>query len=97
MSDQQRTYTRIPWTNDNGLVAGIDREHENCPSFDIFDIAEWQGPEDEGSANAQLIAAAPDLLAALEGTIDDDMDMVKWASRVKAARAAINKARGVSK
>lgn len=51
-------------------------------------------------ANARLIAAAPDLLAALEGLIDEQNGppLVKresqWQEAMVLARAAIKKARG---
>jgi hypothetical protein len=48
------------------------------------------------SANANLIAAAPDMLAALEATIrdDDDPDGRLSGNTVATIRAAIKKARG---
>lgn len=61
MSDN---YTPGPWHNDGGLVCGKDIKHGG-PSFDIFDASEWNGPESEGQANARLIAAAPEMLEAL--------------------------------
>ena len=53
--------------------------------------------EDEGAqgANARLIAAAPDLLAALEAMMFDCPDSYPVYAAVKRARAAIAKARGV--
>jgi len=45
-------------------------------------------------ADARLIAAAPDLLAALE-EVDAEADFIAWPENVKAqARAAIAKAKG---
>jgi hypothetical protein len=52
--------------------------------------------ERERGANARLIAAAPELLAALEwamSQIDDDLDL-DHQNAVSAARAAIAKAKG---
>ena len=51
----------------------------------------------EQSANARLIAAAPDLLAALEALVAnlDEGDFIS-TTRIDAARAALSKARGQS-
>lgn len=57
------------------------------------------GPADaEAAANARLIAAAPDLLAALEGIMHFEMAIVgpHSADRAIAARAAIAKARNAA-
>lgn len=55
----------------------------------------------EINANARLIAAAPDLLAALQAYVEKDFEMGGTSSkaeihnaRLAAARAAINKAQG---
>lgn len=61
-------------------------------------IANTYGDADEFQANARLIAAAPELLAALE-ELTDRVDTVLHAgyvglNRITAARAAIAKARG---
>lgn len=51
---------------------------------------------DEVAANARLIAAAPDLLAALEAVVRDVERVAKndviWPATLKQARAAIRKA-----
>ena len=39
-------------------------------------VAYCEGPIDEARANARLIAAAPDLLEALQGLPSDDADMI---------------------
>lgn len=57
-------HTPGPWENDNGLIYG--RYKDGKRSFDIFDADIWPGLEDEGKANARLIAGALDLLNALE-------------------------------
>lgn len=44
---------------------------------------------EEAEANAHLIAAAPDLLEALQTGVDNDMPMTEW---LQMARAAIAKA-----
>ena len=59
-------------------------------------------PEVSGDANAQLIAAAPDLLEALEGLTDSvevldglaEVDRARIVQSRETARAAIRKARG---
>ena len=53
-----------PWQNDDGLVNGVYSDGQL--SFDIFDAHDWPGDLEEGKANACLIAASPDLLAAAE-------------------------------
>lgn len=57
-------FTPQPWTNDNGLVNGR-RADDTTPSFDIYDAVHWAGDDKEAQANAHLIAAAPDMYAAL--------------------------------
>lgn len=70
--------TSGPWTNDNGLVNGRNLELD-MPSFDIFDVSEWAGDEAEGHANAQLISAAPDLLACQTmGASKNTPDFLDW-------------------
>ena len=64
----------------------------------------YRNPDDEMKANARLIAAAPELLEALEGMLaidqenhqrgHDDDDVCK---EVQTARAAIAKAKGEQK
>jgi hypothetical protein len=68
-------YTPRPWTNDDGLVNGIESRKRGAgsPSLDIFDAADWPHElQDEAQANARLIAAAPDMLAVLQ--------KLKWIS-----------------
>ena len=51
------------------------------------------GDEVEETANARLIAAAPDLLAALKGVLAD-LDGLKMRPQFNAAHAAVAKATG---
>ena len=51
----------------------------------------YRNPDDEMKANARLIAAAPELLEALEWAVDNPHDDAYWISQ---ARAAIAKAKG---
>lgn len=59
-------HTPGPWTNDGGVVYGIEsRPRFFGVSIDIFDANEWPAEiAEEAQANARLIAAAPELLAA---------------------------------
>ena len=50
--------------------------------------------DDDILANARLIAAAPDLLAALEGALDALRDSGEYPETARLARAAVNKAKG---
>lgn len=56
-------------------------------------------PPEEMAANARLIAAAPDLLAALEAILpmfDNDSPLLTvYDAEIKQARAAIDKAKGL--
>lgn len=68
-------------------------------TLDISVFAPYGGREKEwreqALADATLVAAAPDLLAALEAFIGRDMESSHAAwPEVTAARAAINKAKG---
>ena len=87
------THTPGPWVNDG--LNGSERIDINAESG--FYIAEVIGSMTAQEANAHLIAAAPDLLEALE-------TLVKQAEGHKAvgaywdeARAAIAKAKGETK
>ena len=56
------------------------------------------GPDDTDKANARLIAAAPELLAALEDLVQcspDDIDSWGFNDALAKARAAIAKAKGI--
>lgn len=92
-------YTPGPWTagefQSNGMV-------NQTPINPVIGVA--YGDKNESTANARLIAAAPDLLAALEETLQALIDMlldrdyteesVSQDPAVIKARAAIAKARG---
>jgi hypothetical protein len=78
-----------PWHN---LTAIVDRNGHTLANVVT------KGPK--GEANARLIAAAPDLLAALEGLLNEvekagnaNADDYGWPTVVPQARAAIAKAR----
>jgi hypothetical protein len=90
-----------PFVADNTRFPGID--HDNGSVILYGEAGEDCGIRgkdiEERTANAHLIAAAPDLLAALERIIDeckvfcnDSMDIDNYA--VDQAREAIRKAKG---
>lgn len=74
----------------------FDEEKRRCTQI-VADVFEQGGYPKLGEANAKLIAAAPDLLKALEDITSgldesqDTMPLIK-GEEVKAARAAIRKA-----
>ena len=100
-----------PWTIDGGFDAGIDvgiidaggNEILAVPPFDGEDLDEWG---EQSLGNAHLIAAAPDLYAALEeqlqftpgGPCQVPLVPICRCSDCKnmRARAALAKARGES-
>jgi hypothetical protein len=80
-------HTPGPWEFFDTLCIGVmsaQSDVAHCSGYD------GNRSRDEELANARLIAAAPDLLAALEALLSYD-DMVECADM---ARAAIAKARG---
>lgn len=87
-------HTRGPWSDRNGRIFQTDREELTIANVGrAFD-------GDYSPANARLIAAAPDLLAALQDVLAmPDFDGTRATSIVRrdakhAARAAIAKALG---
>ncbi len=101
----ERTYwTPGPWTNDGGLVTGREsRPGKSDPSLDIFDANQWpMALTDEAHANADLIAAAPDLYEALDivldalGALSNPSELHGWMSEESQIKvfAARKKARG---
>jgi hypothetical protein len=77
------SHTPAPWQADKwatGYTVSAPNSH-----YSVCHLADCNNAEN----NARLIAAAPELLAALENLIDD-----KSESNFVAARAAINKAKG---
>lgn len=90
-------YTPAPWSaNWNGYYYQIDSESDGqigdvCASLFIDDN------KDKGKTNARLIAAAPELLEALQAIIEigkRDLSNKKYDSYFETARAAIAKAKG---
>jgi len=92
-------HTQGPWTVSNETdISGIENDPENGCVGPV-DVAHVYLRTVQGrtEANARLIAAAPDLLAALQGLlrgIFDGPDDADAATLVAKARAAIAKATG---
>jgi len=98
-------HTPGPWKFTGGYAPAVKTQtgHHICGG--ILGIPDQIGGYSlaECSANARLIAAAPDLLAALkdwqelrDSEGDDGRDVVEWIERVeRQMRAAIAKAEGV--
>lgn len=106
-------HTKGTWTVSHSLglpvvvKGGVMREHAQGQSQDqLFMVNSPQddnGGEDAWHANARLIAAAPELLEALESLVDDGMfgyildekgSFPEAEALIIKARAAIAKARG---
>jgi len=95
-------FTPGPWHVSLGRIAGVKGEHE-VVTTDRAAVGVFSDNKEVREANAHLIAAAPDLFAALEKSVRcisalmpgaDDF-LLPEASRVAvAARAALAKARG---
>jgi hypothetical protein len=72
-------HTPGPWTDqtDDGSQWGIYDRHGRCvaQAQQVAPLAN-DYTQEERTANARLISAAPDLLEALEGLLDSDL--VKW-------------------
>lgn len=91
------THTKGPWN--------VPEYKEQSIDADSLEIAIVSCRRKEWRANARLIAAAPDLLSALEAMVDavdmgDDLDHALDCTDAERcalcqARAAIDKARGI--
>lgn len=82
----QPQHTPGPWSEHDGQIYA-----ENDPKGRTFALIPYYDREPEQDANARLIAAAPELLAALRWVIGDDSSDEPC---IVAARAAIAKAEG---
>ena len=90
-------HTQGPWTiHDGGMNMGWKIVADNEPKC-RKNIASCGGQLRDG--NAQLIAAAPDMLAALERVVEELTDSTDEVEEeiVKLAKAAIAKAEGGAK
>lgn len=82
-------HTPAPWAND----ATIPLKAVDCERLEYSIVFVNGHREQEAQANARLIAAAPDLLAALEALLSDVGPSSGLPSAIQ-AREAIAKARG---
>ena len=85
-------HTPAPWTGEK--VINICNCYQVGLSIGYLSTSSKER-RDEGEANAKLIAAAPELLAAIEGLMkcfDDGVGEAWSAKELDAARAAIAKA-----
>lgn len=101
-------HTKGPWFADKcveGTIGGIQDSHgEHVAQAQARQPLAAGKPDYERKANARLIAAAPELLEALEGMTERYTELANsgdcgfWdcenENEVKAARAAIKKAKG---
>ncbi|WCX74845.1 hypothetical protein KK211_17905 [Pseudomonas aeruginosa] len=90
-------HTPGPWTVD--FIDGVDGVFAECDKricqVDEVDIVGWNARfRDESEANAKLIAAAPDLLEALQQAVTSmqDSGYPNDSVVIRAARQAITKA-----
>ena len=90
MEIKERKYTPGPWAVCQDCNDKYER-HIDLPNADIY----IHGELEELSANAQLIAAAPELLEALESLTKTLHDYIGDADQIDLANSAIAKATGV--
>lgn len=97
MNTKKESFTPGPWVvsdDGDGAVFVVEKGSEGRT---IADMNAHPMPEDDTRANAALIAAAPELLAALEDIealpVDDNGDIIVPAGFLDTARAAIAKAK----
>lgn len=96
----ETTHTPGPWQHDTGFIVAPDPTGR-FPDIYIAEVAvdddeDRIAPDAEHGPNGDLLAAAPDLLAALEAFLSiDSWDDETIAPRplVQAARAAVAKAK----
>ena len=84
------SHTPGPWQVKSDDISVVGRRNVGA-----FDVVAHVAPRQNTHANARLIAAAPDLLAALKSLMEYmSPDDYAWASRVQDAYTAIAKAEG---
>jgi len=87
-----------PWKTAIAFDRAYIRNIKDAQGEIIAQIPDWEDGLAETTANARLMAAAPDLLAALKGMIeyfvDCSIDDYSDTETLQAARAAIAKATG---
>lgn len=77
-------HTPGPWTQHEGEV--------RAKNYGLISRSYYGKPDGEGVANARLIAAAPELLQALQGMVDYYGTASANIEALEAARAALAKA-----
>ena len=85
-------HTQGPWAITDDFI-GVYDQQGRC----VADMDSEGAPEigyDESLANARLIAAAPDMLAALEDAVEALTEARYYPSELERFRAAIAKAKG---
>ena len=94
-------HTPGPWEFEESVNGGFDitaTRHDNGRPCVIAAREQWGSYAKTSKANGRLIAAAPELLEALEGVLpyleEDPDDEGDYNDRVRAAVAAIAKAKG---
>ena len=97
MDSKQMKHTPGPWVADAPCPASIwagDFQVATCKTANGDGVGMDATPWDVATANARLIAAAPDLLEALEAVIANGADSAPGLGAYLNARAAIAKAKG---
>jgi hypothetical protein len=90
-------FSIAPWKSAIAFDRAYIRNIKDAQGEIIAQIPDWEDGLEETTANARLMAAAPDLLAALRDLLDEaDLNEVDeyTAPKVEAARAAIARATG---
>jgi hypothetical protein len=92
-------HTPGPWKTDrNNVHLGQIATIHHCVGNDWVEVwsPDWPDDEETQEANARLIAAAPELLTALEALVSDSMasDFNEHWQSFRQAEAAIAKAKG---
>lgn len=86
-------HTPGPWTTDGAACTGDLDVISPAGRITLIDCEFSDESEDVLTANARLISAAPELLAAIEGLLNA-LPSATTHPAIKAARAAIAKATG---
>jgi hypothetical protein len=90
-------FSIAPWKSAIAFDRAYIRNIKDAQGEIIAQIPDWEDGLEETTANARLMAAAPDLLAALRDLLDEaDLNEVDeyTAPKIEAARAAIARATG---
>ena len=90
-------FSIAPWKSAIAFDRAYIRNIKDAQGEIIAQIPDWEDQLEETTANARLIAAAPDLLKALIDLLDEaDLAEVDeyTAPKIEAARAAIARATG---